>query len=140
MNIDFIANLIEATDVASFRTVATIFLRSIGYSRGFYSDGPYDGGVDFFIHKESGGVETAFQLSIESNWRKKLEAEIKKAKANHPGVMSFVFVSKRRIPTHSIQKVNTILVQKHGLSAVQYDNQAIATEFIGKNLVGKLYE
>lgn len=140
MNIDFIANLIEATDVANFRTVATIFLRSIGYSRGFYSDGPYDGGVDYFIHKESGGVETAFQLSTESNWRKKLESEIKKTKANHPGVVSFIFVSKRRIPTSSIQKVNTTLVQKHGLSAVQYDNQAIATEFISKNLVGKLYE
>jgi len=140
MNIDFIANLIEATDVANFRTLATIFLRSIGYSRGFFSDGPYDGGVDFFIHKESGGVETAFQLSIESNWRKKLEAEIKKAKVNHPGVVSFIFVSKRRIPTHSIQKVNTTLVQQHGLSAVHYDNQAIATEFIAKNLIGKLYE
>lgn len=141
MNIDFLANLIESADVAAFRTIASLFIRSVGYKRGFYSDGPYDGGVDFFVlEDDSGKVVTAFQLSIEGKWRVKLEKELKKAKANYPDIKSFVFVSKRRIPLHSIRKLNTTLVQKYGLSATHYDNQAIATEFIDKNLVTKLYE
>lgn len=141
MNIDYLANLIESADVAAFRTIATLFLRSTGYKRGFYSDGPYDGGVDFFVLEDATGrVVTAFQLSVESKWRVKLEKELKKAKSNYPDLKSFVFVSKRRIPLNSIRKINTSLVQQYGLSATHYDNQAIATEFIDKNLVSKLYE
>lgn len=141
MNIDYLANLIESSDVSTFRTLATHFLRSLGYSRGFFSDGPYDGGVDFFIHQDkTAGVVTGFQLSVESKWKVKLEKEIKKCKANFPEMKSFVFVSKRRIPLHSIRKLNTSLIQSCGIAATHYDNQAIATEFIDKNLVGKLYE
>lgn len=141
MNIDYLANLIESSDVSTFRTLATYFLRSIGYSRGFFSDGPYDGGVDFFIHQDkAAGVLTGFQLSVESKWKVKLEKEIKKCKTNYPEMRSFVFVSKRRIPLHSMRKLNTSLVQQYGIGATHYDNQAIATEFIDKNLVGKLYE
>jgi hypothetical protein len=141
MNIDYLANLIESADVPTFRTIATLFLRSIGHSRGFFSDGPYDGGVDFFVHEDNGaGIQTAFQLSIERNWRGKLEAEIKKAKFNYPTVKVFVFVSNRRIPLNSIRKVNATLIQQHGMAATHYDNQSIATEFVDKNLVAKLYE
>ena len=141
MNIDYLANLIESADVPTFRTLATLFLRSMGYTKGFYSDGPYDGGVDFFVFEESGtGIKTAFQLSIEKGWKRKLEAEVKKAKANYPSITAFIFVSNRRIPLHSIQKLNSSLIQKHGLAATHYDNQAIATEFIHKDLVTKLYE
>jgi hypothetical protein len=141
MNIDYLANLIESADVPTFRTLATMFLRSIGYPRGFFSDGPYDGGMDFFVHEDaSKRSKTAFQLSIERTWAKKLEQEVKKAKANHPGLTAFVFVSKRRIPHHSITKLNAKLIQSVGLAATHYDNQAIATEFIDKDLVPKLYE
>ena len=141
MNIDYLANLIQSSDVSTFRTLATLFLRSVGYSRGFFSDGPYDGGVDFFVHHDKeAGVLTAFQLSIESKWRVKLESDLKKAKSNYPEIKSFVFLSNRRIPLHSIQKLNTILIQRHGIAATHYDNQAIATEFIDKNLIGKLYD
>jgi hypothetical protein len=141
MNIDYLANLVQSSDVSTFRTLATLFLRSVGYPRGFYSDGPYDGGVDFFVHHDkAAGVQTAFQLSIESKWRIKLESDLKKAKSNYPEIKAFVFISSRRIPVHSIRKLNTTLIQKYGIAATHYDNQAIATEFIDKNLVGKLYE
>lgn len=141
MNIDYLANLVESADVSTFRTLATLFLRSIGYSRGFFSDGPYDGGIDFFVlHDKENGVQTAFQLSVEARWRLKLENELKKAKTNYPEIKTFVFVSKRRIPLHSIRKLNTTFIQRFGIAATHYDNQAIATEFIDKNLVGKLYE
>lgn len=141
MNIDYLANLIQSSDVSTFRTLATLFLRSVGYQRGFFSDGPYDGGVDFFVHQhKTAGALTAFQFSIESKWRLKLESDLKKAKSNYPEIKAFVFVSSRRIPLHSIRKLNTALVQKHGIAATHYDSQAIATEFIDKNLVGKLYD
>jgi hypothetical protein len=141
MNIDYLANLIESADVSTFRTLASLFLRSIGYPRAFLSDGPYDGAMDFFVHEDPAkGTKTAFQLSIERTWQKKLEAEIKKAKANHPTLTAFIFVSKRRIPHHSITKLNAKFVQSIGLAATHYDNQAIATEFIDKDLVPKLYE
>jgi hypothetical protein len=80
------------------------------------------------------------QLSVENKWKVKLEKEIRKCKVNYPEMKSFVFVSKRRIPLHSIQKLNTSLIQQYGIAATHYDNQAIATEFIDKNLVGRLYE
>lgn len=141
MNIDFLANLVESSDVSTFRTIASVFLRSNGYPKAFLSDGPYDGGSDFFVHKNpSTGIETAFQLSIEKDWKKKLLQDVKKAKRNYPTIAAFVFVTKRRIPLHSIQKVNTGLVQTIGIAATHYDNQAIATEFIDKNLVARLYE
>ena len=141
MNIDYLSNLIESADVSTFRTLASLFLRSIGYPRAFLSDGPYDGAMDFFVHEDaSKGTKTAFQLSIERTWQKKLEAEIRKAKANHPNLTAFVFVSKRRIPHHSITKLNAKFVQSIGIAATHYDNQAIATEFIDKNLVPRLYE
>lgn len=141
MNIDFLSNLVESSDVSTFRTVASVFLRSIGYPKAFLSDGPYDGGSDFFVHKNPAtGIETAFQLSIEKDWKKKLLQDIKKAKNNYSSITAFVFVTKRRIPLHSIQKVNTTLLQTIGIAATHYDNQAIATEFIDKNLVSKLYE
>ena len=141
MNIDFLSNIVESADVSTFRTIASVFLRSVGYPKAFLSDGPYDGGSDFFVHKDPAtGIETAFQLSIEKDWKKKLLQDIRKAKTNYPTISAFVFMSKRRIPLHSIQKVNTTLVQSIGLSATHYDNQAVATEFIEKNLVPKLYE
>jgi hypothetical protein len=141
MNIDFLSNIVESADVSTFRTIASVFLRSVGYPKAFLSDGPYDGGSDFFVHKDPAtGIETAFQLSIEKDWKKKLLQDIRKAKANYPSIGAFVFMSKRRIPLHSIQKVNTSLVQSIGLSATHYDNQAIATEFIERNLVPKLYD
>ena len=141
MNIDFLSNIVESSDVSTFRTIASVFLRSVGYPKAFLSDGPYDGGSDFFVHKDPAtGIETAFQLSIEKDWKKKLQQDIRKAKTNYPAISAFVFMSKRRIPLHSIQKVNTSLVQSIGLSATHYDNQAIATEFIERNLVPKLYD
>lgn len=65
---------------------------------------------------------------------------MRKAKANHPMLTAFIFVSKRRIPHNSITKLNAKLIQSLGLAATHYDNQAIATEFIDKDLVPKLYE
>ena len=141
MNIDFLSNIVESSDVSTFRTIASVFLRSVGYPKAFLSDGPYDGGSDFFVHKDPAtGIETAFQLSIEKDWKKKLLQDIRKAKINYPTISAFIFMSKRRIPLHSIQKVNTSLIQSIGLTATHYDNQAIATEFIEKNLVPRLYE
>lgn len=97
MNIDYIANLIESSDVSAFRTLATSFLRSIGYSRGFLSDGPYDGGVDFFTHQDKkGGALTGFQLSVENRWQTKIEKEIKKCKTNFPG-MTHILIHNFRI-------------------------------------------
>ena len=141
MNIDHLSNLIEGSDVTTFRTIASIFLRSIGYPKAFLCDGPYDGGADFFVYSDpKTGIETAFQLSIEKNWRKKLVAEIKKTTTNYPNVKAFIFVSKRRIPLRSFQTENTKLIQSAGLGATHYDCQAIATEILDKNLIQKIYE
>jgi hypothetical protein len=141
MNIDLLANMIEASDVSSFRSIASIFIRSVGYPLSFLSDGPYDGGADFFVHSGSGvGIESAFQLSIEKDWRKKLEEDVKKVKAHYKGISNLIFVSKRRIPLRSFQEVNENLMQLFGVATTHYDNQAIATHFIERNLLPKLFE
>lgn len=140
MNIDYLSNLVNSCDVSTFRTVASTFLRSLGYP-GFLSDGPYDGAADFFVHQDQQtGNRTVFQFSTETKWKDKLQREFDSAKAKYPTMNAFVFVSSRRIPNGSMRKLNVDLIKKHGISATHYDNQAIATEFIDKNLVGKFYQ
>ena len=52
MNIDSISNLIETSDISSFRTISLLFLDMIGFSSVHFCDGPYDGGKDFYIYHD----------------------------------------------------------------------------------------
>ena len=84
MNIDSLAQLIESSDISSFRTLSLEFLNMIGFSSVHYCDGPYDGGKDFKIYEDkTKQIKLAIQISTEKDWRKKLEQETNKIKNNY---------------------------------------------------------
>jgi hypothetical protein len=80
MNIDSITRLIEASDVADFRTLSAQFLPMIGLEKADFCDGSYDGGKDFTIIETVKGIKIGIQLSVEKNWRKKIKSDAIKTK------------------------------------------------------------
>ncbi len=105
-----------------------------------FCDGPYDGGVDFVVREQRvGGLKVGIQLSIEKEWRKKIESDAKKAKRNH-GVNVLYFVSSRRIPEATWSDVHADISRNHGVAIIKFDNQAIASQFIRRNAVGTLLQ
>ncbi|MDM8551587.1 hypothetical protein QUF72_15985 [Desulfobacterales bacterium HSG2] len=140
MNIDSIANLIQASDVSTFRTLALQFLNLVGYSSVHLCDGPYDGGKELKIYEdETKGLRLVVQISVEKDWRKKIEKEIHKIRANY-NANHIIFVSSRRVPERSFQGFSNEILLKTGVYVIRYDNQAISSEFVKKDRVDELLD
>jgi|GEM_PF-2180341 len=138
MDIDSLSRLIQAADVAVFRTLAADFLSFLGFSTASYCDGPYDGGKDFWlVAGKNGEIKCSIQLSVESKWQDKVKSDAAKVKEKYDTSVLY-FLSSRRIPEDSFQKVSREIFEEYSISVTRYDSQAIATEFIRKNKVGDL--
>ncbi|MDN8663727.1 hypothetical protein [Stenotrophomonas indicatrix] len=139
MNIDSLANLIGAADIATLRTVAVKYLPFIGLDSTFFSDGPYDGGLDFAIRTQRvSGQVIGIQLSVEKKkWARKVEADVQKAQKVHQ-VSTLYFVTSIRIPEASWAGVHAGIVKSTGVNVLKFDGPAIATEFIRNNAVNEL--
>ncbi len=71
MNIDSLSRLVGSADVATQRQIAVHLLPLLGFDDSTFSDGPYDGGLDFFVRTQRiNGLKVGFQLSVESKWKK----------------------------------------------------------------------
>jgi hypothetical protein len=135
MNIEVLANLIEATDLSTFRSLVTILIPLIGLKDVDYCDGPYDGGKDFQLAKMPGtGVRIGIQISTEKKWKAKLEKECKKLKSNFDTNVIY-FISSRRMPEGSFSTVKEDVFKNMGVVINKYDNQAIATRLIHNNKI-----
>ncbi len=135
MNVEALARLIEGADVSSFRSIATLLIPLIGLNNVDYCDGPYDGGKDFSLATmPANGVKIGIQISVEKGWQAKLEREAAKLKHNFDTNVMY-FISSRRIPEGSFEKVKEEIFRSLGVSVNKYDNQAIATRFIINNTV-----
>lgn len=140
MNIDSLSRLIGSADVATQRQIAVHLLPLLGFDDSTFSDGPYDGGLDFFVRTQRvNGLKIGFQLSVESKWKQKITADAAKAKRVH-GVNALYFISSKRIPGASFAPVRSEVAKATGLNLFSVDNQAIATEFIRANKVASLLQ
>lgn len=139
MNIDSVARLIESAPVQEFRTLSALLLDLIGLSSVAYCDGPYDGGKDFFISNNPAGVDVAIQISVERNWRQKLEKDAKKVRTKYSSSILY-FISSKRIPEVTFNEVRQSLLSSLGVSVIRYDCQTIASEVIKRNKVAELLE
>lgn len=140
MNVDSLARLIESADIATLRTIAVDFLPLMGFDDAFFSDGPYDGGLDFVVRTQRvNGQRIGFQLSVEKDWRKKIKGDADKAKIKHE-TNSLYFISTRRIPEGSWVSVQAGVAKETGVNIFKYDNQVMATVFIRTNSVARLLE
>lgn len=139
MNIDSLATLVGSADIATLRTVAVKYLPFIGLDSSFFSDGPYDGGLDFSIRTQRvSGQVIGIQLSVEKkNWAAKVESDVEKAQRVHK-VSTLYFVTSIRIPEASWAGVYADIVKATGVNVLKFDGQAIATEFIRNNAVHEL--
>lgn len=137
MNIESLARLIEAADVSVFRSITAIFVPLIGFDEADYCDGPHDGGKDFSLLKMPGsGIEVGIQISVDKDWRKKIESDAAKLKKNYSTNLMH-FICSRRIPEGSFEKVKEEVLGNHGVVVVKYDSQSIATRLIDKNKVNE---
>lgn len=135
MNIETFSRLIEASDVSVFRSLTTILIPLIGIGGADYCDGPYDGGKDFnlaIIPKS--GVKIGIQISVEKKWEAKLRSDALKLQKNYATNVIY-FISSRRIPESSYEKIKESLLLGNGITVIKFDNQAIATRFIDNNMV-----
>jgi hypothetical protein len=138
MNIDSLARLIESSDVATLRTLAVNFLPRVGFGDAYFSDGPYDGGLDFVVKTQRiNGQQLGIQLSVEKNWQKKASAEAEKASRNHKVTM-LAFVTSRRIPEGSWRTTQAKIAKASGVNVLKYDSQSIATAYIRDDAVAEL--
>jgi len=93
--------------------LVAIFLELIGFSSAQFCDGPYDGGKDFYIDENKvGGLKIAFQISTESDWRKKLKKDAAKVNREFETNLLY-FISSRRIPESSFEEVKTEILISH---------------------------
>ncbi|MDM7132756.1 hypothetical protein, partial [Klebsiella pneumoniae] len=93
------------------------------------------GGKDFNLAViPISGVKVGIQISVEKKWESKIRNDAIKLKNNY-GTNITYFISSRRIPEGSYEKVKEDLLLKHGITVIKYDNQAIATRFINNNKV-----
>lgn len=139
MNIDSVTRLIESAPVQEFRTLSALFLDLIGLSSATYCDGPYDGGKDFFLSKNPAGVDVGIQLSVEKDWRRKIEKDAKKVRDKYSSSVLY-FISSRRVPEDTFNGVRQDILNTIGVTVIRYDNQAIASEIIKNNKLIELLE
>lgn len=128
MNLDAVARLIEGSSFTEFRTICNKFLQLIGLQSATYCDGPYDGGTDFSLEKQ-GELRPAVQISVESDWRKKIQKDVQKLKTKYNSNLVY-FLSSRRIPEGSFEEVKGSILNAEQVVVVRHDNQAMATVFI----------
>ncbi|ARU28483.1 hypothetical protein [Cellvibrio sp. PSBB006] len=137
MNIETLARIIEGADISVFRSIAAILTPLIGLQDVDYCDGPYDGGKDFTLATmPANGVKIGIQISVEKGWQAKLEKDAAKLKSNFDSNVMY-FISSRRIPEGSFEKVKESVFSKLGVTVNKYDNQAIATRLINYNKVNE---
>lgn len=112
MNIESLARLIEAADVSVFRSITAIFVPLIGFDEASYCDGSHDGGKDFSLLKMPGsGIEVGIQISVDKDWRKKIEIDAAKLKKNYSTNLMH-FICSRRIPEGSFEKLKEEIFRK----------------------------
>lgn len=135
MNIEALSRLIEASDVSAFRSLVAIFLPMINVNEADYCDGPYDGGKDFNLLKMPGnGIEIGIQISVEKEWQKKINSDAAKLKRNFESNVMY-FISSRRIPEGSFDKIREDVMKNQGVSVIKYDCQSIAKRIIDNDKV-----
>ncbi|MCG6659799.1 hypothetical protein HOP52_18795 [Halomonas campisalis] len=137
MNIESLARLIEASDVSVFRSLSAIFVPLIGFNEAGYCDGPHDGGKDFSLLEMPGsGIEVGIQISVDKDWRKKIQADAAKLKSRY-GTNLMNFIYSRRIPEGSFEKLKEEILGSHGVVVVKYDSQSIAMRLIDSDKVNE---
>ena len=92
--------------------------------------------LKIFNSKIGDSQDIAIQISTEKDWKGKIVKEAEKIKKNYR-IKSIIFVSSRRIPENTFQKLATEMLKEIGISITRYDNQAISSEFILNNRVEK---
>ncbi len=136
MNLDAVARLIEASSLTEFRNISHEFLQLIGLRSATYCDGPYDGGTDFSLPAK-GELRPAVQISVEADWRSKLQKDVLKLKKNYNSNLVY-FLSSRRIPENSFESIKNQILDRESVTVTRYDNQAIATTFLKECKINKL--
>lgn len=140
MNIDVLSRFIEATDVSTFRSiVAKLLLPLIGLRDADYCDGPYDGGKDFSLATmPATGIRIGIQISVEKKWEPKIRNDAVKLKKNF-NTNTMYFISSRRIPEGSYEKIKEEIFSQSGITINKYDNQAIASRLIENNKINEVF-
>ncbi len=130
MKLHALVSHIEATDPHSFREVALLALRLRGFEPEL-TDGPYDGGIDLVVYvRGPRRARFGVQISTERDWEKKLRDELAKPRWKDyaaQGLRTLLFVSSRRMPEASYQKVADDIERGTGLHVERLDAQGIAS-------------
>lgn len=130
MQIELVANLIEAMDFATFRDFVRETLLQRGYSA-IPSDGWSDGGRDIAVYKLDGRVarQLAFQTSVERDWGAKLWEDLVKAK-HKLGCTDFVYVTNRRIGDAVFDPYVHRAITEEEVHLSKFDKQALAAHVV----------
>jgi hypothetical protein len=133
MRFDSLVRLIESSDFTSFREIALHILSARGFQTPAIRDGWSDGGSDVAVYAfPMQPLQFAIQISVESDWRRKLRQDARKAKTQL-GTTDFLYVSSHRIAEVEFQAVADELVRE-GIRATRMDSQGIASLTVEKNL------
>jgi hypothetical protein len=130
MQLELIANLIEAMDFVQFREFARQCILQRGY-KAVVSDGWADGGRDVRIYSAEGGVSRriAFQSSVEWDWKTKLWDDLMRAKSAL-GCDDFIYVTNRRIGDAVFEPLVQRALTEEQVHLSKIDKQDLASQIL----------
>ena len=94
LSYSFLARAIKNCGQDTFYDIALLYLQAIGYKNPYITDGRNDGGTDI---KSDNRRSTSVQLSIQKNWKSKINEDAEKIMRNQPNIEHMLYLTNRDI-------------------------------------------
>lgn len=138
LSYSFLARAIKNCGQDTFYDIALLYLQAIGYKNPYITDGRNDGGTDI---KSDNRRSTSVQLSIQKNWKSKINEDAEKIRRNQPNIEHMLYLTNRDISETDISNfMMKEFINKESISLDITDVKKIASILSNSNYVNRVYD